>query len=80
MNMAISIDSRIGQPHQGNFTSEDINIIYAALLNYNKHFADRGRNNQTGNLMSRYKTGERINKLAEVFRRCGGEADAICTY
>ena len=78
MKVTLSIEPRAGQqPNQGNLTSEDINIIYTALLQYNKDFADKGRTGQTDNLMPRYKTSERIRKLSEVFRRCGGEAHEL---
>lgn len=91
MNMTISVDTGIGQrSHQGNLTSEDINIIYTALLNYDRDFAGIGRNRQRGknkqrnrqtdNLVLSYKTGERIHKLSELFRRCGGEAGGVYTY
>ena len=78
MKVTLSIESRAGQqPNQGNLTSEDINIIYAALLHYNKEFDNRIESGQTKNLISPHKTSGRIHKLSEVFRRCGGETDGI---
>ena len=78
MKVTLSIKPRTAKcPHRSELTSEDINIIYTALLQYNKNFADKGRTGQSYNVMSRYKMSERIRKLSEVFMRCGGEADNL---
>ena len=78
MNMTISIGSGIGcTAYRGHFSLEDINIIYAALLHYNKEFDNRIESGQTKNLISPRKTSERIHKLSEVFRRCGDETSKL---
>ena len=69
MCMTLTLNSEISdRRYHNDLTNEDINIIYSALLNYGKNIADRHRIGRTDQAALR-----RTDRLAEVFRICGGE-------